>query len=59
MEIINELIKLHKIEIFLDPISSNLTPGSYIKFNYILKELNISINSKFSDNLSLLFTISL
>ena len=54
MEIINELIKFHKIEIFLDPASSNLTPGAYVKFNYIFKELNISINSKFSDNLSLL-----
>ena len=57
IEIINELIKYHKIEIFLDPISSNLTPGAYIKFNYIFKELNISINSKFPDNLSLLLNL--
>ncbi len=57
IEIINELIKYHKIEIFLDPVSSNLTPGAYIKFNYIFKELNISINSKFPDNLSLLLNL--
>ena len=57
IEIINELIKLHKIKNVLDPKQSRLTPGNFLKFNYIFDEFNITINDNFLENLSLLLDL--
>ncbi len=54
LEIIDRLIKLYNIETILDPKKSKLTPGNFIKFNYICKENNIFPENEFLDNLSLL-----
>ena len=35
IRIINELIKLHNVETILDLQQSNLTPGNFLKFNYL------------------------
>ncbi len=57
VEIINNLVKFYNIETVIDPVNLKLTPGNFIKFNYIFKEYNISINNEFSDNLSLLLNL--
>ena len=53
VKIINELIKLHNIEINLDPEKSKLSPGNFLKFNHIFNEYKISINDDFLENLNL------
>ena len=35
-------MNLYKLEFVLDPNISKLTPGNYLKFNYICKEFKIS-----------------
>ena len=57
LEIINKLIKLHNIETILNPEKSKLSPGMFIKFNYIFNEYDISFNNDFLDNLSLLLNL--
>ena len=57
LEIIENLIKLYAIEIFLDPKTSNLSPGNYIKFNHLCKEYDISLTNQFIENLSLLLNL--
>ena len=52
--IIDSLIKKYKINLVIDPKSSQLTPGNYIKFNYIFEENNIFIEKNFIDNLTIL-----
>ena len=55
--IIKELINFHNIKVILDPESSKLTPGNFLKFNYIFDENKISLNNDFLDNLSLLLNL--
>ena len=57
IRIINELIKLHNVETILDLQQSNLTPGNFLKFNYTLKEYDISLTNNFIDNLSKLLNL--
>ena len=57
LEIINKLIKFCNIETILNPDKSKLTPGKFIKFNYICNEYNIYIDNEFLDNLSLLLNL--
>jgi len=52
--IIDSLIKKYKINLVIDPKSSQLTPGNFIKFNYIFEENNIFIEKNFIDNLTIL-----
>ena len=54
INIIKKLIHYYKIEPFLDVNASKLSPGNFIKFNYICSEYKISISTDFVDNLSLL-----
>lgn len=56
-EIIDQLVKLHNIQKVLDPKLSKLTPGNFLKYNYIFNELNISVDNKFLENLSLLINL--
>ncbi len=57
LEIIDELIKLFKLELILDPKTSGLSPGNFIKFNYLCKEYDLSLSNNFIENLSLLLNL--
>ncbi|MDC1130547.1 AAA family ATPase [Pelagibacteraceae bacterium] len=50
-DIIESLIKLFNLKVVIDKKESKLTPGSFIKFNYILDENKISLNEDFQQNL--------
>ena len=43
-QIINDLTKFFKLKTILDLNKTSLTPGNFIKFDYILQENNISID---------------
>ena len=47
----NPLFKLFNLKVVIDAKESKLTPGSFIKFNYILDENKISLNDDFQQNL--------
>ena len=49
--IIESLIKLFNLKVVINTKESKLTPGSFIKFNYILDENKISLNDDFQQNL--------
>ena len=55
--IINKLVNLHKLDLILDADNSQLTPGNFVKFNFICKEYDILPTNNFVDNLSLLLNI--
>jgi len=57
IETINNLIKFHNVQQFLDPKLSKLSPGNYLKFNYIFKEYDLLIDDNFLDNLTLLLNL--
>jgi len=57
LEIISNLVNLHKLDLILDPKSSQLSPGNFIKFNFICKEYDILPTNNFEVNLSLLFDL--
>ena len=57
LEIINKLVNIHKLDLILDPKSSYLSPGNFVKFNFICNEYNISPTNNFVENLSLLLDI--
>ena len=57
LEIINKLICFYKLDLILDPKASQLSPGNFVKFNYICKEYNISPTDNFADNLSILLGV--
>jgi len=57
LEIINKLVNLHKLDLILDPKSSQLSPGSFVKFNFICKEYDILPTNNFEENLSLLLDL--
>ena len=49
--IIESLIKLFNLKVVINTKESKLTPGSFIKFNYILDENKILVNDDFQKNL--------
>ena len=57
LDIIEKLVNYFKIDLALDPKSSQLSPGNYVIFNHICKEYNILPSSDFVDNLSLLLNL--
>jgi len=57
MEIINKLIFLYKFELILDPKTSQLSPGNFIKFNHICKEYNINPQNDFTENLVIILNL--
>ena len=57
LEIINKLVSFLKLELILDPKSSLLSPGNFVKFNYLCKELNIFPSNDFVENFSLLLNL--
>ena len=57
LEIINNLVNYYKLDLVLDKKNIRLSPGNFIKFNYILKENDISINDDFLKSLSILLNL--
>ena len=57
LKVINELVDLHELDLSLDPKSSKLSPGNFIKFNFICNEHNISPSDDFLENLSIILNI--
>ncbi len=57
VNIINKLIDHFTIEVVLDPKKTHLTPGYFIKFNYIIKQYDISFSNNFTENLNLLLNL--
>ncbi len=57
LNIINDLIKFFELNTSFDPNLVRLSPGNFIKFDYLCRENNISINEKFIDNLFLLLNL--
>jgi hypothetical protein len=57
IEIITKLVNFHKLKTILDPNQSKLSPGNFLKFNYICHENKISLNNSFTDNLSFLLNL--
>ena len=49
--ILESLIKKFNVDLVIDPIKSQLTPGNFIKFNYFFKENKISTNEDYLKNL--------
>ena len=57
LTIIDSLIKKFGINLTLDPKSSQLSPGYFIKFNYIFDEYKISPDKDFLKNLSIILNL--
>ena len=57
IETINKLLNFYKLEKILDPNQSKLTPGNFLKFNYICHENKISLYDDFSKNLTFLLNL--
>ena len=57
LEIIEKLVNVYKLDLILDPETSQLSPGNFIKFNFICKEHDIYPTNDFVKNLSLLLNI--
>ena len=57
LEIINKLVNFYKLDLILDPKTSQLSPGNFVKFNFICKEYDISLSNNFVKNLSFLLTL--
>ena len=57
IEIINKLVNFYKIDLILDPKTSQLSPGNFVKFNYFCKEYDILPTNNFVENLSLLLNL--
>ena len=57
LNIINNLMDLYNLEIIFDPKIIKLSPGNFIKINYIIKEFDISIEHDLVENLLLLLNL--
>ena len=57
LKIIDNLIKLYETDLIIEPKNSQLTPGNFIKFNYIAQEFNISPLNDFVENLSIILNL--
>ena len=57
LNIIDNLVNFYKLDLILDPETSHLSPGNFVKFNFICKEYDILPTSNFIENLSLLLDI--
>ena len=53
----DNLVNFHKVDLILDPKISQLSPGNFVKFNYICKEYNILPTNNFIQNLSFLLDV--
>ena len=51
------IVNFYKLTLVLDPQISKLSPGNFLKFNHLCHEFNISPNSNFVENLSLILNL--
>ena len=56
-EVIKSLTKKFDINLTIDPNTPYLTPGQFVKFNYICNENKILLNSDFLKNLNILLNL--
>ncbi len=57
LQIINKLVSALKLELILDPKTSRLTPGNFVKFNYVCLEHDINPTHNLVKNFSLLLNL--
>ena len=57
LDIIKKLTSVHKLDLILDPKISQLSPGNFLKFNFICKEYDIVPTNNLLENISLLIDI--
>ena len=57
LDIIENLVTNYNIEKILDPNESKLSPGNFLRFNYVFKEYNLSIKEDFLKNFSILLNL--
>jgi len=57
LEIIDKLVHSFKLQLILDPETSQLSPGNFIKYNYLCKEYEILPENDFVENLTLLLNL--
>lgn len=57
VEITNRLIDQFDLNVLLSPISSKLSPGNFIKFNYICNEYKLNVLDELIKNLSILLNL--
>ena len=57
LKIIEKLVRFFKLEVILDPKSSQLSPGNFVKFNHICNEYSILPTNDFVKNLTILLNL--
>ena len=57
IEIIKNLLRIYQLEPILDPISSQLSPGNFVKFNYLCLENKINLQNDLNENLKILLNL--
>ena len=57
INISNNLLSFFKLKPVINLENSQLTPGNFIKFNYIFEEFDINLENGFIENLSLLLNL--
>ena len=57
IEIIKNLLRIYQLELILDPISSRLSPGNFVKFNYLCLENKINLLNDLNENLKILLNL--
>ena len=56
-KIINYLVESKKVEVIINPDTTNLTPGLYFEFNHILTKNNIVLKNDISETISSLLNL--
>lgn len=57
VNIIENLIDKHNLKPILDKITSKLSPGNFIKFDYLCNEHNINLNEDLTKNISFILNL--
>ena len=57
LEIIDKLVSYYKLDLVLNPKSSQLSPGNFVKYNHICKEHDILPTNDFVESLTLLINL--
>jgi len=57
LEIIDKLISFFNLELILEPKSSQLSPGNFIKYNHICNEYSVLPTNDLVENLTLLLNL--
>jgi DNA polymerase-3 subunit delta' len=57
INIIESLVKNNNLNLYIDPNTSMLSPGNFVKFNHIFEENHISFEKDFLKNLKILLNL--